>query len=76
MGILGPFMKDPEVSEIMVNDLRNIMIEKNGQIYQAGSRFTTIEELQRLTRAILDITGRVLSPDALTSTSCCQMAPA
>lgn len=64
MGILNPFMKDPEVSEIMVNDLRNVMIEKNGQIYQAGTHFNTIEELQRLTRAILDITGRVLSPDA------------
>ncbi len=64
MGVLNPFMKDPEVTEIMVNDLRNIMIEKNGQIYQAGNRFSTIEELQRLTRAILDITGRVLSPDA------------
>jgi Flp pilus assembly CpaF family ATPase len=64
MGILSPFMKDPEVTEIMVNDLRNIMIEKNGQVFQSPQHFTTIEELQRLTRAILDITGRILSPDS------------
>jgi len=64
MGILSSFMKDPEVTEIMVNDLRNVMVEKNGQIFFSGARFSTLEELQRLTRAILDITGRVLSPDS------------
>jgi Flp pilus assembly CpaF family ATPase len=64
MGILTPFMKDSEVTEIMVNDLRNIMIEKNGQVFQSPHHFTTIEELQRLTRAILDVTGRILSPDS------------
>jgi pilus assembly protein CpaF len=64
MGILASFMKDPEVTEIMVNDLRNVMIEKGGKIFQAGTHFQTVEELQRLTRAILDITGRILSPDS------------
>jgi Flp pilus assembly CpaF family ATPase len=64
MGILNSFMKDPEVTEIMVNDLRNIMIEKNGQVFQSPQHFTSIEELQRLTRSILDITGRILSPDS------------
>lgn len=63
MGLLMPLMKDPEITEIMVNDTRNIMVEKGGKIFLLGTKFNTIDELNRLARNILDITGRVLSPD-------------
>ncbi len=64
MGPLDGFMKDPQVTEIMVNDLRNVMIEKEGKLIFSGFAYQSIDELNRLTRNILDITGRVLSPDS------------
>ncbi|MCM2324388.1 MAG: CpaF family protein, partial [Oligoflexia bacterium] len=63
MGILDGFMKDPQVTEIMVNDVRNVMVEKAGRIVFSGFALTSLEELNRLARAILDVTGRILSPD-------------
>lgn len=63
MGPLDALMKDPSITEIMVNDLRNVMIEKEGKLTFSGFSYQTIDELNRLTRNILDITGRILSPD-------------
>ncbi len=63
MGPLDVFMKDPTISEIMVNDIRNVMIEKEGKLQFSGFAYQSIDELNRLTRNILDITGRILSPD-------------
>jgi pilus assembly protein CpaF len=64
MGPLDSLMKDPTITEIMVNDLRNVMIERNGVLQFSGFTYQTIDELNRLTRNILDITGRILSPDS------------
>lgn len=64
MGILNDFMKDPTISEIMVNDLRNIVVERSGKMYLAGVHFNSVDDLNRITRNILDITGRILSPDS------------
>lgn len=63
MGPLDSFMRDPEVTEIMVNDVRNVMIEKAGKMMFSGFAYKGIDELNRLVRSILDITGRILSPD-------------
>jgi pilus assembly protein CpaF len=63
MGPLDALMKDPSITEIMVNDLRNVMIEKEGKLSFSGFSYQSIDELNRLTRNILDITGRILSPD-------------
>jgi hypothetical protein len=64
MGPLDTFMKDPSISEIMVNDLRNVMIEKDGKLQFSGFAYQGIDELNRLVRNILDITGRLISPDS------------
>ncbi len=64
MGLLDSFMRDPEVTEVMVNDLRSIMIEKGGVLGFSGARFTGLDELNRVVRNILDATGRILSPDS------------
>jgi pilus assembly protein CpaF len=61
---LDSLMKDPSITEIMVNDLRNVMIERNGILQFSGFTYQSIDELNRLTRNILDITGRILSPDS------------
>lgn len=61
MGALDAFMRDPSVTEIMVNDIRNVMIEREGKLAFSGYAFPTVEELNRLVRNILDITGGNLS---------------
>jgi pilus assembly protein CpaF len=63
MGLIEPLMKDASISEIMVNDLRNVMVEKDGKMMFSGFAYPTLEELNRLTRNILDVTGRILSPE-------------
>jgi len=63
LGILEPYMVDPSITEVMVNDTRNIMIEREGRLTASNTRFESIDELNRITRNILDITGRILSPD-------------
>ncbi len=63
LGPLEPLLKDPNISEIIVNDLRNIIFEKEGKFFQAGIKFDDIDDLQRVVRAILDRTGRILSAD-------------
>jgi pilus assembly protein CpaF len=63
MGPLNEFMKDPQITEIMVNDLRNVMIEKGGVLSFSGFRYQSIDELNRLVRNILDMTGGLLTPD-------------
>lgn len=64
LGPLNVFLSDPSITEIMVNDIRNIMIEREGQLLNTGATIASQEELNRLTRAILDATGRILSPDS------------
>jgi pilus assembly protein CpaF len=63
MGPLDTFMKDPAVTEIMVNDIRNVMVEKGGKLVFSGFAYQSVDELNRLVRNILDVTGRILSPD-------------
>jgi pilus assembly protein CpaF len=70
LGLLNAILQDPDVTEIMVNDLRNIAIEKHGQIVVTPIRFKTIDELNRIVRIILDPSGKAITPEspiALTS---------
>jgi pilus assembly protein CpaF len=60
---LKALMKDPTITEIMVNDLRNMMVEKDGKLMFSGFAYTSIDELNRLARNILDVTGRIMTPD-------------
>lgn len=52
MGILEPLLKDDEISEIMVNGLDSIYIEKQGKTVKIPLAFTTTEELQEVIRRI------------------------
>jgi pilus assembly protein CpaF len=70
LGLLNALLDDPEVTEIMVNDLRNIAIEKRGQIIVTPVRYKSIDELNRLVRTLLEPSGKVISaeyPLAMTS---------
>ena len=46
----------------MVNDLRNIAIEKRGQIVVTPVRFKSMDELNRIVQVLLDPSGKTISP--------------
>jgi pilus assembly protein CpaF len=52
LGILQPLADDPLVSEIMVNGVRDVFVERGGHIERADSWFENTEELEELIRRI------------------------
>ncbi len=63
LGILNGALADPDVTEIMVNDLRNIAIEKRGQIVVTPIRFKSLKELERVVRVLVEPSGKTISYD-------------
>ncbi|MFA5779232.1 MAG: ATPase, T2SS/T4P/T4SS family [Elusimicrobiota bacterium] len=55
LGCLENYLKDPEVTEIMVNGPDDIYIEKKGKIYLTDSKFTSTVQL-------LTVIDRIVSP--------------
>jgi pilus assembly protein CpaF len=52
LDLLQPYADDSEVSEIMVNGIDNIFIERKGKIEKLDIRFETHEELEEIIRRI------------------------
>ncbi len=52
LDILQPYIEDEGVSEIMVNGMDTIFIEKNGSLHQVDSGFDSVEQLEDLIRRI------------------------
>ena len=63
LGLLNIILQDPDITEIMVNDLRNIAIEKRGQIVVTPVRFKTMDELNRVVRTLLESSGKTITPE-------------
>jgi pilus assembly protein CpaF len=61
LGILNGALSDPDITEIMVNDIRNIAIEKRGQIIVTPIRFKTLEELNRVVQTLVAPSGKEIS---------------
>jgi pilus assembly protein CpaF len=58
LGPIEQFLADPTISEIMVNSLDYIYIERQGIIEQTESRFMTDEHLRRVIERIVNQIGR------------------
>ena len=58
LGPLEPLMRDPDVTEIMVNNARNVYIERGGKIYWSGVRFHDDGQLRRTIDKIVAKVGR------------------
>ncbi len=56
LGPIEPFIRDPEITEIMVNGHRSVYIERAGKIHRTEVEFKSEEDLRR---AIDKIVGRV-----------------
>jgi pilus assembly protein CpaF len=58
-----PFLRDPEVSEIMVNGCERIYIEKAGKVLLTESRFPTEQDVQAAANNVAQFVGQSLSQD-------------
>ncbi len=57
-GPLEPYLRDPEVSEIMVNGYDQIYVERGGRLYPAETAFTDEGHLRRTIEKIVARVGR------------------
>jgi pilus assembly protein CpaF len=58
LGPLEPFIRDPEVTEVMVNGWDSIYVERAGKIYWTGSKFHDDAQLRRTIDKIVAKVGR------------------
>ena len=57
-GPLEPYLRDPGISEIMVNGTRSIYIEKDGKLTLANINFSDEESLRKVINRIVAPLGR------------------
>jgi pilus assembly protein CpaF len=57
-GPIEPFLADPDVTEVMVNALHPIYVERHGVIEQTRARFVSVDHLRRVIDRIVSDVGR------------------
>jgi pilus assembly protein CpaF len=58
LGPLEPLLQDPEVSDILVNNYRQVYIEKRGKLHRARVRFRDDKHLRKIIDRIVSKVGR------------------
>ncbi len=58
LGPIEQYMADPEVTEVMVNGVDSIFVERAGRLYLTDSRFVAVEHLRRVIERIVTAVGR------------------
>ncbi len=58
LGPLGPLLRDPDISDILVNGLHSVYVEKHGVLRQVDVRFRDFDHLTRLAQRIAEGAGR------------------
>ena len=58
-----PFLRDPTVSEVMINTPSEIYIERDGQLIKTDARFDDAESLMSAVNNVLQYTGKRLTPE-------------
>lgn len=63
LGPIETFFRDDSVTEIMINDTRNVFIEKGGKLMFSGLRIQAVDDLNRIVRNLADAGGRPITVD-------------
>ncbi|MBT8336220.1 MAG: CpaF family protein [Gemmatimonadetes bacterium] len=58
LGPLEPLMKDPEVSDILVNTYKDVFVERGGRLYRTDIRFQNDRHLLQVIDRIVSAIGR------------------
>ncbi len=58
LGPLEPLLKDPAISDILVNTHKNVYIEKHGKLVETGIRFQNDRHLLHIIEKIVSSVGR------------------
>jgi pilus assembly protein CpaF len=58
LGPIEPFIRDPEITEVMVNGHRVVYVERGGKIYRTDVSFRSEEDLRRTIEKIVARVGR------------------
>ena len=58
LGPLGPLLRDPDVSDIMVNGLESVYVERNGRLSKVNVRFRDVDHLTHIAQRIAQNAGR------------------
>jgi pilus assembly protein CpaF len=64
LGLIDPLMRDSGITEIMINDVRNICIEKEGRLGFSGLTYSSQEDLYNAVRLLTELAGKDLQPEA------------
>ncbi|MYJ74061.1 MAG: CpaF family protein [Gammaproteobacteria bacterium] len=58
LGPLGPLLRDPDVSDIMVNGLQSVYVEKLGRLSKVNAQFRDVDHLTHIAQRIAQNAGR------------------
>lgn len=58
LGPLGDLLRDPDVSDIMVNGMNAVYVERRGRLAEVGVKFRDTEHLTRIAQRIAQGAGR------------------
>lgn len=58
LGPIGPLLRDPEVSDILVNGLQSVYIERAGRLSRVDIRFRDADHITRIAQRIASNIGR------------------
>jgi len=58
LGPLEPFLKDPTISDILVNTHENVFVEREGRLEKTHARFKDERHLMRIIQKIVSAVGR------------------
>jgi len=57
-GPIEPFLRDEDITEIMVNGFDSVYVERSGKLYEVDARFSDEEHLRRTIEKIVGKVGR------------------